>query len=155
MALSVQKGVYNFISVQSQQSISGEVGAGAANLSLSTSFPNFTLAATATAAPAAAVGGGYPLWWPAYVRAELARQAAKRESLALQLDEIRIVGPLPFAAGEVEAVEPPIGDLLAVVKLPRVEAEIFVPRLIAVIEHDEPADDEAAMLFAASLLLAA
>ena len=40
-------------------------------------------------------------------------------------------------------------------RLPRVSAEIFVPRLIAVVEHDEPVDDEALALLSAALLLAA
>jgi hypothetical protein len=154
VALSVSKGVYRYISVETPQSIDASTGGGA-NLTLNTSLGDFVLHATATAAPAAAVGGGYPLWWPAYVRAELARQAAKRESLALQLDTIRILGPMPFVAGELEAEPARSAAMTAIMRMPRVEGEIFVPRVLTLVEHDEPVDDEALALLSAAMLLAA
>jgi hypothetical protein len=79
MALTVTRGVYKKIGIESGQSVAGsEASAGVANLSLAATFADFTLHAQATA-PAIAVGGGAAAWWwHEYVRAELARQAAKR-----------------------------------------------------------------------------
>jgi hypothetical protein len=157
MALSVQRGIYKSVSIASPQAVAGsEATGGAVNLSLNQTFGNFSLAATATAVAPAAVGDGAPAWWwHLYVPAELGRQKAAREARAVQIDDIFIVGPLPFAAGDVEATEPATAELLAVVKLPRLEAAAFVPRLLTIVQHDEPVDDEVLALLAAALLLAA
>jgi hypothetical protein len=158
MALSVARGVYKFIGVKSGQTVAGsETSGAAANLSLAATFGNFTLNATAHAPSTAAVGGLpiFPWWWSAYVAAELARQKASREARAVQIDDIFVVGPMPFATGKLEAEPARSAELVAVMRMPQVHAEAFVPRLVAVIEHDETVDDESAALLAAALLLAA
>ena len=80
----------------------------------------------------------------------MARQAAAREARAIWLDDILVVGPMPFAAGTVETEPARSAELLAIVKLPLAQAEAFVPRLIAIVAHDTPADDESAALLRAA-----
>jgi hypothetical protein len=156
LALSVSRGVYRYISVESAQSVAGSDG-GAVNLSLAATFGNFTLHATAHAPSTAAVGGLpiFPWRWSAYVAAELARQKASREARAIQLGDVFILGPLPYAAGDIEAEPARSAELVAVMRMPRVEAEAFVPRVLTLVEHDEPVDDEALALLSAAMLLAA
>jgi hypothetical protein len=159
MALSVQRGIYKFVGIESPQSIDAATGGSAANLSLSTSFAGFDLQAQATAAAPAAVGGlsvrpAAPWWWGSYVAAELARQAAAREALAVSGDVFAAI-PAPWAEAEVEAEPARSGELVAVLRMPTVSGDVFVPRLVAIVSHDEPLDDESAALLAAALLLAA
>jgi hypothetical protein len=113
-----------------------------------------TLAATATATSITVDGGGPAWWWHEYVQAELLRRAARREALA-RVADLYAVACMPWASGEVEAAEPATAELVAIMRLPRVEAQVFVPRLLTIVEHDGPVDDEALALLGAAMPLAA
>ena len=152
----------------------GTVGVGA---TLSTTISNITAAATgavlvqgalaatidnvtasATAAvipvPPAITGGAAPWWWHEYVRNRLAERAAAREALA-RYGEGFAIAPGAQAEATAEHQHPPIGAVRAVVPAPTAHGESTVPRLIAIVSHRCPVDDETLALLAGSLLLAA
>lgn len=110
------------------------------------------LAVVTGAVPGPATSGG-PWWWPEYVRNRLAEQAAAREALARAGEAFAVI-PQPFAEAEAEHIYP-IGQAAAFAPLPAARGAAHTLRLIAVLHHTSPVDEEGAALTAAALLLRA
>jgi len=116
---------------------------------------------------------GVPWWWHLYVSRIRADQAAAREAKA-RTGDVVAVAPAPSATAEGDHVFPRIGEVAAIVPSPSAsaalttrpvddEAALFAAfelvtlaplRIVSIIEHPKPPDDDA-LIATATLVLAA
>jgi hypothetical protein len=161
LALSVQKGIYRAVSVESPQSVGLGEG-GAVNLRLNAVIADFTLSASASVASQAG-GAVYPRfpWWqqweywgPEYVRNRLAERAAAREAKARYIDAYAIP-PALYAEGRIAYRDPPTATVRAVAPLPTVTIDAEHLHVAEILRFTGPVTEKEAALIAAITLLAA
>jgi hypothetical protein len=161
VALSVNRGIYKAVSVESRQQVSLGEG-GAVNLRFDAVIGDFTLSASASVASQAG-GAVYPRfpWWqqweywgPEYVRNRLAERAAAREAKARYIDAYAIV-PAPVADARVWHRGPPVAAVSAVAPMPTITIDAEHLYVAEILRFTGPVTQKEAALIAAITLLAA